>query len=176
MKMLKNICSVKKSVIGRLIRVLELSNRIVKSCSKSPDRYNNSETFDKDFRNTNGSISKSKLDINNNHNSKLNDTNKTKVAYRQRKKLRKSSSPNKTQEIKEKNRHSNICFIDLRNTKNKKQKENTLSNPPMIFTSRARKEPDYSYLTKKNPKRDVIDGIRKSMLTYDFNKQYLSQK
>ena len=78
----------------------------------------------------------------------------------------------KSQKTK-KRKNPKIVSIDLRGLSNYKRNENFHDfkkriNPPMIFSSKKRKEFDFK-IVKNCQKKKIYNDFQKSMGTYDFN-------
>ena len=85
----------------------------------------------------------------------------------------------KSEYTKKKNKSPKIVSIDLRglsnyhsknfSRKNFEKKNFERNNPPMIFSSKKRKEFDFK-IVKNCQKKKIYNDFKKSMNTYDFNR------
>lgn len=159
--------------------MLDLSNKISKSYSKSPERKENINTpnirtWGVNRPHQNKSTARLRKDADELDTSQTNTLAHGRKLMKSQATLHKSTSPNVTQKSINIGKTPHVINIDLRNAKGKQSSE-ILVNPPMIFASKVRAKPDYTYHISKSPKKEVTEDVRKALFTYDFNKEYLAQ-
>ena len=74
-------------------------------------------------------------------------------------------------EIYDMKKNRNTISIDLRPINKIKSTQEHIINPPMIFASKPRSEPDYRYFVSRSPNKNVLNDIREAIFTSNINKQ-----
>lgn len=94
----------------------------------------------------------------------------------------KSKSPQRSQNKKlvyRKSPHrksTKVMSIDIRDLGHPKEKSHRYDqylNPPMIFSSKVPKPSYLKYSSNKSPKKDILKDVKKSMMTYGYNRKHM---
>ena len=158
---------------------MDISDRIAKSYSKSPERLQNTIPITRNDNNKykkspDANFNKPKYDhlINANYQEKQN--RRYIKSPNRAERIRKSNSPVFLQKSPHQSQNSKMLSIDLRNIKNKNKRDDQDYNPLIELTDNPRREEFFKEHSSRNIRGDVANNVKQNLLDYDFNKQYLT--
>ena len=155
---------------------MDLSDKIVRSYSRSPDRLQQTAATHTQTQNYHKSPENTSRRPHNENTISIAADELSRRGHKSTNKLatmRRPNSPIVLNKSPHRNQSSKMLNIDLRSYKQKQQQREDMYNPLMELTTNPRRQ---EYLTEKSYRtvnEDVADHVRDNMLNYDFSRQYL---
>lgn len=156
-----------------LIRVMQKIEQVTKSYSKSPLKNSNAiyVNTNREKRSINKQTSKEyeAEDLTQYDRRRPNNTDKLGSI------LKNSKSSKNINKSTNNNRIPHIITVDIRKSNRDFDYKAEHENPPMIFASKPKVEPDYILLVNKSPRKDKFIGNNGTQ-TYDSNQDYIMHR